>query len=128
MQKKQIREINAESMLPSSTEDYKSTTRVETKTFFNFREKRKWACFREILFRENFYFAKVFAKKFVFAKVLFWENQNFPKSFRLRVSFLRQVTTKILQFNVNFSSCLWLLSHLFWNTIRIWPSSWVPLQ
>jgi hypothetical protein len=35
---------------------------------------------------------------------------------------------KILHFIVNFSACLWLLSHLFWNTIWSRTSSWVPLQ
>jgi hypothetical protein len=84
--------------------------------------------FAKIWFTKIFLFVKVFAKVFakifafskVFSKFFYFcesirKNKNFRQSFHLRVKgkFFAQVTTIILYFNVNFSACLWQLSHLF---------------
>jgi hypothetical protein len=76
-------------------------TRVETKTIFLFSRKTKIK--RKLArFRQNFRFRKNVRKTKI--------SQKF--SFKGKVC-LRKITTEILHFNVNFSACLWLLSHLF---------------
>jgi hypothetical protein len=88
---------------------------LKRKLFFHFRKKRKfkkWASLREILFRGNFS----------------------CKSFRLRVSFLQKVITKIgylfvLKHYPNSTiqlgtSTIKRLSHLLWNKTRIFSPNY----
>jgi hypothetical protein len=108
------------------SKDLKFLLGLKRKRFFFLLAKAKMNKFSRNFVSRKFWLSRKFSRKvFVFATV-------FVKSFRLRVKgkFFCDTTSYYENFisQRQFSACLWLLSHLFWNTIWIRPSSWVPLQ